>query len=112
MSEAEDIKVEEEMMEGESEETSEEKDWSEEFRVAGDELVETVKKLYQEVGVRRIVVKTREGRVLLDIPVVFGVAGIIILPTALSALALIAAIVTECSIVLERAEKEPEAEKE
>ena len=117
MNEAEEIKIEEEDLdedqnldEDQANGETEEKDWSEEFKVASDELIETVKKLFHEAGVRRIVVKTKEDRVLLELPVVLGVAGIIILPAALSALALIAAVVTECSIVVERAEKEPEVE--
>jgi len=111
MSESEEVKIEEEFEEEEQEqEESEEKDWSEEFRVASDELVDMVKKLFHEAGVRRIVVKTKDDKVLLEIPVVLGLAGIIVLPAALSALALIAAVVTECSILIERTEKEPEVE--
>ncbi len=116
MNEAEEIKIEEEPLDDDQNldedqaNGEEEKDWSEEFKVASDELIETVKKLFHEAGVRRIVVKTKEDRVLLELPVVLGVAGIIILPAALSALALIAAVVTECSIVVERVEKEPEIE--
>jgi hypothetical protein len=111
MNDAEEIKIEEEDLNDDQEnEETEERDWSEEFKVASDELVETVKKLFHEAGVRRIVVKTKEDRVLLELPVVLGIAGIIILPAALSAVALIAAVITECSIIVERAEKEPEVE--
>lgn len=111
MNDAEEIKIEEEDLNDDQEnEETEEKDWSEEFKVASDELVETVKKLFHEAGVRRIVVKTKEDRVLLELPVVLGIAGIIILPAALSAVALIAAVITECSIIVERAEKESEVE--
>jgi len=111
MNDAEEIKIEEEDLNDDQEnEETEEKDWSEDFKVASDELVETVKKLFHEAGVRRIVVKTKEDRVLLELPVVLGIAGIIILPAALSAVALIAAVITECSIIVERAEKEPEVE--
>jgi hypothetical protein len=109
MSESEEVKIEEDYIEEEAgKEESEEKDWSEEFKVASDELVETVKRLFHEAGVRRIVIKTKDGRVLLEIPVFLGLAGIIILPSALSVLALIAAMVTETSILVERVEKEPE----
>jgi hypothetical protein len=112
MSESEEVKIEEEFVEEETgKEESEEKDWSEEFKVVSDELVETVKKLFHEAGVRRIVVKSKDDRVLLELPVVLGLAGIIILPAALSVLALIAALVTESSIIVERVEKEPEDDK-
>ena len=108
MSESEEIPVEEEV-EG-PEGGSEESTYSEEFAVKGEELLETVKKLASEAGVRRIVIRNKNEKVLLEIPVVLGVAGIALLP-AWSALALIAALVTECSIFVEKKstkEKEPE----
>jgi hypothetical protein len=108
MSESEDIPVEEDVEEpaGESEESTK----SEEFVVKGEELVETAKKLAQEAGVRRIVIRNKDGRTLIEIPIILGVAGIALLP-AWSALALIAALVTECSILVEKkVEKEPESE--
>jgi hypothetical protein len=108
MSESEEIPVEEEVegTEGDSEEST----YSEEFAVKGEELLEMVKKLAREAGVRRIVIRNKNEKVLLEIPIVFGVAGIALLP-AWSALALIAVLVTECSILVEKKspkEKEPE----
>ena len=105
MSESEEILVEEEVEE--SENGSEESSKTEEFVVKGEDVLETVKKLAHEAGVRRIVVKNKNGKILIEIPIVLGVAGIALLP-AWSALALIAALVTECSIVVEKSEKEPE----
>jgi len=111
MSEPEEVKIEEEFVEEEEgNDEFEGRAWSEEFRVASDELVDMGKKLFHEAGVRRIVVKTKDDKVLLELPVVLGLAGIIVLPAAVSALALIAAVVTETSILVERAEKAPEAE--
>ena len=106
MSESEEIIVEEENSEG-SESESEEKISTEEIKVKGEELVDAVKGIVSEAGVRRVVVKYKDGRTLVEIPMIVGLAGIVLLPTW-SALALIAALVTECSIVVERAEKEPE----
>jgi hypothetical protein len=106
MSEAEEIKVEEEDVEG-TNGKKEEKITTEELVVKGEEVVESVKKLIQEAGVRRIVIKYKDGRTILEIPLVLGLAGIALLPVW-SALALIAALVTECSILVERVEKESE----
>jgi hypothetical protein len=106
MSEAEEIKVEEEDVEG-TNGKKEEKITTEELVVKGEEVVESVKKLIQEAGVRRIVIKYKDGRTILEIPLVIGLAGIALLPVW-SALALIAALVTECSILVERVEKESE----
>ena len=108
MSESEEIVVEEDVAEPAAD--SEESTKSEEFVVKGEELVETVKKLAREAGVRRIVIRNKDERTLIEIPIVLGVAGIALLP-AWSALALIAALVTECSILVEKkVEKEPEPE--
>lgn len=97
MSNAEEIHVEEETMGGERPQ----RDWSEAFKVSGDELLQTVKRLAREVGVRRIVVQDRNERVLLEIPLAMGITGIALLPFY-SALALIAALATECTIAVER----------
>lgn len=106
MSEAEEINVEEEDVE-ETNDKKGEKITTEELVVKGEEVVESVKKLIQEAGVRRIVIKYKDGRTILEIPLVLGLAGIALLPVW-SALALIAALVTECSILVERVEKESE----
>jgi hypothetical protein len=90
-------------------EKSEQKDWSEEFVVAGEELVDAVKKLVHEANVRRIVVKNEDRHVYLEIPILLGLAGIALLPVY-SALALIAALVTDCTIYVERFEEETAAE--
>lgn len=83
--------------------------FTEEMRVAGEDLVETVKKLWREANVRRIVIKNSEKRILLEFPIVLGVAGIVLLPY-LSALALIAALVTDCTIYVERVGESPVAD--
>jgi hypothetical protein len=107
MGKAEEIDIEEEEME----EKEQERITTEEFKVKGEELVESIKKLIQEAGVRRIVVQQKDGRVLVEIPMVIGLAGILLLPTY-SALALIAALVTECSILVDRAVEKSEEEVE
>lgn len=88
-----------------SEEAEAGADWTEEFVVAGEELVETVRELIHEANVRRIIVKNKEKRVLLEIPLVLGVAGIALFHVY-SALALIAALVADCTITVERIETE------
>ncbi|MBK9053503.1 MAG: DUF4342 domain-containing protein [Chloroflexi bacterium] len=82
--------------------------WTEEIKVAGKDLWQTLKGLFHEVNVRRIVIKNEDKRVLLEIPIVLGVAGIALLPWW-SAVALIAALVTDCSIIVERVGEQPDA---
>lgn len=100
------INVEEETVE--EEEGTAETRWTEEFKVAGDELLDAVKKLVRETNVRRIVIKNKERRIYFEFPLVFGLAGIALLPVY-SALALIAALVTDCTIMVERVEEPAES---
>lgn len=92
-----------------AETTEEGKGWTEEFVVAGQELMGMVKKLVREATVRRLVIKNEKMNLHLEVPLVAGVAGIALLPVY-SAVALIAALVTDCTILVER--REPAHEKE
>ena len=76
----------------------------EEFNISSDDLVKTVKQLFHEGNVRRIIVKDEKGKKLLDIPVSIGVVGIILAPW-LAALGVIGAYATNCTIVVERKKK-------
>jgi len=80
-----------------------EKTRTEEITLDGEKLVSTVKELVREGNIRRISVRNREGRTLIDIPLTVGVVGAVLLPT-LAALGAIAALVTECTIIVERVE--------
>ncbi len=75
----------------------------EEFEVDGDKIVETVKRLVHEGNIRRITIKNEEGKSLIEIPLTFGVVGAVLLPT-LAAIGALAALVTQCTIVVERTE--------
>jgi hypothetical protein len=74
---------------------------TEEFTLRGDEVVAKVKALVHEGNIRRITIKSKEGRVLIEVPLTLGVVGVLFLPT-LAALGALAALVTECTIVVER----------
>ena len=75
----------------------------EEFSVSAENLVERVKELLHEGNVTRIIVKSDSGKVLLEIPATIGVIGAVIAPW-LAALGVIAALATNCRIVVERRE--------
>lgn len=82
------------------------KGWTEEFTVAGEDLMAKVKQLVHETSVRRIVIKNEAKRIHFEIPLTIGVVGIALLPVY-AAVALIAALVVDCKILVERVEKEP-----
>ncbi|MGD0496308.1 MAG: DUF4342 domain-containing protein [Candidatus Bathyarchaeia archaeon] len=75
----------------------------EEFTVSSDTLIQRVKELLHEGNVTRIIVKDVNGKVLLEIPATVGVIGAVIAPW-LAALGVIAALATNCKIVVERRE--------
>ncbi|MEA3407468.1 MAG: DUF4342 domain-containing protein [Chloroflexota bacterium] len=72
----------------------------EEFRVSGAELVDKVKALLHEGNVRRIVIKQDDEPVLI-LPLTVAAVGVVLAPT-LAAVGAFAALVSSCSIVVER----------
>jgi hypothetical protein len=75
-------------------------------RTQGERLVARVRELVREGNVRRIIIKNEEGRTLIELPLTIGVVGALLLP-AWAALGAIAALVTDCSIEVEREEDLP-----
>lgn len=82
---------------------SEEKVRNEEFRVDGEKLISKIKEIIHEGNIRRIIIKDKEGKTVLEIPMTFGVVGALIAPQ-LAAIGAIAALVTEATVVVERAD--------
>jgi DNA-binding Lrp family transcriptional regulator len=76
---------------------------NEEFKVSGEDLLKRVKELIAEGNVRRIIIKNKEGKVIVEVPLTLGVVGAILAPP-LAAVGAIAALVTECTIVVVREE--------
>lgn len=75
----------------------------EEFSIKGEDLVRNVKELINEGNVRRITVKNKDGKTLVEVPLTVGVVGAVLAPV-LAGLGAIAALVTECTITVEREE--------
>lgn len=76
--------------------------WREELTETGESLLARVKGLVCEGNVRRVIVE-HDGHVLLEVPLTIGVVGVLLAPQA-AALGALAALVTECSITVEREE--------
>lgn len=77
---------------------------TEEFKVNGEDLIKKVKDIIAEGNARRITIKNKEGRSIIELPLTIGVVGAALAPL-LAAIGAIAALVTECTIVVERDEK-------
>jgi len=73
----------------------------EEFEVTGEKLIATVKEIVRQGNIRRVSIKSEKGATLIEFPLTLGVAGALIL-TQLAAIGAIAALVTKCSIVVEK----------
>ncbi len=98
--------AEEQPQEGEArEEGRAEEGRRERYKVAGEKLLSKVKELIQEGNVRRIIIKNEEDRTLIEIPLTIGVVGAAVFPIW-AAVGAIAALVTSCSIEVERVAKE------
>lgn len=73
----------------------------EEFEVTGEKLIEAIKALVHEGNIRRITIKSEEGRSLMEIPLTIGVVGALLLPVW-AAIGALAALVVKCTLVVER----------
>lgn len=74
---------------------------TEEFKVSGEDLLKKVKEIIAEGNVRKIIVKNKDGKSIVELPLTIGVVGAALAPL-LAAVGAIAALVTECTIVVER----------
>lgn len=79
----------------------------EEFTITGDALVSKVKELIHQGNIRRVIIKTEEGRTLIEIPLTVGVVGGVLGATlfpVVAALGAIGALVAHLKIVIEKVE--------
>ena len=76
---------------------------TEEFRVNGEQLVAKIKEILHEGNIRRLIIKDKDGRTLIEVPLTIGVVGVILVPVW-AAIGAIAALVVEATVVVEKAE--------
>jgi len=75
----------------------------EEYTVSGSNLVDRVRELLHEGNVTKVIIKDESGKILLEIPATVGIVSVVLAPW-LVALGVVAALVTNCRIVVERRE--------
>ena len=73
----------------------------EEFKIKGEDLLSKFKQLIAEGNVRRIIIKDKDKKTIIEVPLTIGVVGIVLAP-AVAAVGTIAALVSECTIIVER----------
>lgn len=76
---------------------------TEEFRVNGEQLVAKIKEILHEGNIRRLIIKDKDGRTLIEVPLTIGVVGAILVPVW-AAIGAIAALVAEATVVVEKTE--------
>jgi hypothetical protein len=80
----------------------------ERLRVSGNELWSRLRQLVREGNVRRLIIRDDEERILVEIPMTVGVVALVLAPFAV-AIGAIAALLTRCTIEIERLEEEARA---
>jgi hypothetical protein len=74
---------------------------TESFRVNGEDLLKKVKLLIHQGNIRKISIEDKSGKTIIVLPLTLGVVGAVLVP-ALAAIGTVAALVTECTIKVER----------
>ncbi len=74
---------------------------TEEYKVSGDQIVKKVKQLIKEGNARRIMIKNEHDEIVMEIPLTIGAVGALFAPV-LAAVGALAALMTNCTIVVEK----------
>jgi hypothetical protein len=74
---------------------------TEEFKLKGEEIVGKIKELIKEGNARKIIIKNEKGEVVMELPVTVGAVGAIFAPV-LAAVGALAALMTNCTILVEK----------
>lgn len=80
------------------------------FGISGDQLLKKVKELIAEGNIRKITIRDKQGKDLASFPMTIGVVGAVLAPM-LAAIGALVALVSECTIVVEREDAANENEK-
>lgn len=73
----------------------------ESFSINGESLLDKIKELIKEGNVTRIIITDKHGKELLHFPLTAGIFGALLVPM-LAVVGTLAALVTECTITVER----------
>jgi hypothetical protein len=79
---------------------SEKSNW-ESFKVNGDEILNKVKDIIKEGNARRIIIKNEKEETIMEFPLTIGAIGAVLAPV-FAAVGTLAALVTNCTILVEK----------
>ncbi|HEX9037140.1 MAG TPA: DUF4342 domain-containing protein [Ktedonobacterales bacterium] len=83
---------------------------TERYHFTSDDAIAQIKRLVHEGNVRRVTIKNSEGHTIIDFPLTVGVVGAALVPVW-AAIGAAVALMTECSIEVERAEEPSEEQR-
>jgi len=78
---------------------------TEEFHINGEELLAKIKDLIHQGNIRRIIIKNKDGKTMIEFPMTIGVVGAVLAPT-LAAVGAVAALIGEATVVVEKKTEE------
>jgi Domain of unknown function (DUF4342) len=81
--------------------TEKEKSNWESFKVTGDEILTKVKEIVREGNARRIIIKNEKDETVAEFPLTIGAIGAVMAPV-FAAVGALAALLTNCTILVEK----------
>ena len=87
--------------------TQNEKSNHESFKVSGDEILTKVKEIIKEGNARKIIIKNDKDEIIMEFPLTIGAIGVVLAPI-FAAVGTIAALASNCTIVVEKRDSESE----
>lgn len=77
---------------------------TEQYQLTGDDVISKIKQIVHEGNVRRVLIRNAEGHVIVEFPLTVGVVGAALAPMW-AAVGAVVALVTDCTIEIERREQ-------
>ena len=87
--------------------TNKEQSNQESFKVSGDELMSKIKEIIKEGNARRVIIKNEKEETIIEFPLTIGAIGVVLAPV-FAAVGAIAALVADCTIVVEKKAEQEE----
>ncbi|MDP4224167.1 MAG: DUF4342 domain-containing protein [Bacteroidota bacterium] len=87
--------------------TTNEKSNQESFKVSGDEILSKIKEIIREGNARKVIIKNEKDEIIMEFPLTIGAIGVVLAPL-FAAVGAIAALATDCTIVVEKRNVETE----
>ncbi|MCX6254930.1 MAG: DUF4342 domain-containing protein [Bacteroidia bacterium] len=85
--------------------TQKEKSTQESFKVTGDEILTKIKEIIKEGNARRIIIKNDKDETIIEFPLTIGAIGVVLAPIY-AAIGTLAALATNCTIIVEKKNNE------